>query len=287
MLHRLASLFRLCSQQISSSPVPPLTAFSFLRFHPNLYSPLPKSQLLHTTRFCPTPPTVEETHRFPHSAICNILAQHQLPKFFVGVSPNNKFQQVHKFIPYKRKLLNTTVASFHRCTAQKNRRTSKFCTHQFIVRGRGTQQTTLNSQKLVPNNMSSSHTVTNFNEPTYETTRTSFPNHLGKCKRPPLAQCATKKITWVKHSQCAHSKVQARSSRKTTTSARVRDSSTVREIAGGSSSGLGILHCGMMAAATKMKMIVQGYVLPQIRSSTIPGRVANYSRLPIEGTLDG
>ena len=51
---------------------------------------------------------------------------------------------------------------------------------------------TLNSQKLGPNDMSSNHTVTNFDEPAYETTRTSFPDHLGKCKKPPLAQCATK-----------------------------------------------------------------------------------------------
>ena len=40
--------------------------------------------------------------------------------------------------------------------------------------------------------MFSSHTVTNVNEPAYETTRTSFPDHLGKCKKPPSAQCATK-----------------------------------------------------------------------------------------------
>ena len=52
---------------------------------------------------------------------------------------------------------------------------------------------TLNSQKLAPNSMSSSHTGTNFDEPAYKTTRTSFPDHLGKCKKPPLAQCATKK----------------------------------------------------------------------------------------------
>ena len=91
----------------------------------------------------------------------------------------------------------------------------------------------------------------------------------------------------MKRSQRAHSKVQVRSSKKTTTNARVRVSGTVREIAGGTGSDSGILHCGMMTAATTMKMIVHKYVLPQIRSSTVPGRVANYSRLPIEGTLDG
>ena len=113
-------------------------------------------------------------------------------KIFAGVSPSNKFQQVHKFIHGKRKLLNTTVASFCRHTAHKNRNTAKFGTRQFTVRGHSTQHTTLDSQKLVPNNMSSSHTVTNFDKLAYETTRASFPDHLGKCKKPPLAQCATK-----------------------------------------------------------------------------------------------
>ena len=84
-----------------------------------------------------------------------------------------------------------------------------------------------------------------------------------------------------------HSKAQTRSSRKTTTSAKVRDNSTVREIVGGSGSDSGVLHCGMMAAATKMKMIAQSNVVLQIRLPTVPGRVANCSRLPIEGTLDG
>ena len=69
--------------------------------------------------------------------------------------------------------------------------------------------------------------------------------------------------------------------------ARVRVSGTVREIAGGSGSDLGVLHCGMITTATKIKMIAQGNVLPQIQLLTVPGRVANCSRLPLEGTLDG
>ena len=91
MLHRPANLFRSRSQQISSSLVPPSTALSFLRFHPKLCSPLLKTQLLHTTRFCPTPPTVEATHRFPRSTVHNILAQHQLPKFLQGFPPTTSF----------------------------------------------------------------------------------------------------------------------------------------------------------------------------------------------------
>ena len=147
-------------------------------------------------------------------------------KIFAGIPPNNRFQQVHKFRSCKRKLLNMTVASFHRHTAHKNRKTAKFGTRQSTVRGHNTQQTTLNSRTLVPNNMSSSHTVTNVDEPAYKTTRKSFPDHLGKCKKPPL-RSVQQKITWVERFQRAHSKVQARSSRKTTTSTRVRDSGTV------------------------------------------------------------
>ena len=95
------------------------------------------------------------------------------------------------------------------------------------------------------------------------------------------------KITCEKRSQRAHSKLLARSSRKIATSAKVRDSSTGKEIAGGSGSDLGVFHHGMMTAANKRKMILHSNVLSQTQSSTVPGRVANCSRLPIVGTLDG
>ena len=84
VLHRPANWFRSRLQQISSPLVPPSTALSLVRFHPKLYGSLPKSQLLLTTRSCPTSPTVEATHRFPCSAVHNIMAQHQLPKFYRG-----------------------------------------------------------------------------------------------------------------------------------------------------------------------------------------------------------
>ena len=51
------------------------------------------------------------------------------------------------------------------------------------IHNSGSRHTTIDSRKLVPNNTSSSHTVTNFDEPTYETTRTSFLDHLGECKK--------------------------------------------------------------------------------------------------------
>ena len=71
-------------------------------------------------------------------------------KFLQGFPPTTSFNKFISSYPRKRKLLNTTVAPFCRRTAHKNRRTSKFCTHQFTVRGRGTQRTTLSSQKLAP-----------------------------------------------------------------------------------------------------------------------------------------
>ena len=95
------------------------------------------------------------------------------------------------------------------------------------------------------------------------------------------------KITCEKRSQRAHSKLLVRSSRKIATSAKVRDNSTGKEIAGGSGSDLGVFHHGMITAANKRKTILHSNVLAQTRSSTVPGRVASCSRLPLEGTLDG
>ena len=39
--------------------------------------------------------------------------------------------------------------------------------------------------------MFSSHTVTNFDEPAFETTRASFPDRLGECKKPLSTSYAT------------------------------------------------------------------------------------------------
>ena len=150
------------------------------------------------------------------------------------------------------------------------------------VRSSRSRHTTNDShaQKLAPNNKFSNCIVPSFDKPTYETTHTSF-STVSTSARNRFRHSMQQEITWVKRLQCAHSKVQARSNKRTTTSTRVRTSGTVRENAGGSSSDSKILHLGMMAAATTMKMIAQSNVLPQIRSSTVPGRVANCSRLPL------
>ena len=111
---------------------------------------------------------------------------------FCRDSPNNTFQLVHTRLPCKRKLRNAKIASFCRCTTRKTCKTSKFHTPQFAVRGRDTQRTTLNAQKLAPNNRFRSCIVSNLDKPAYETTHTSFLNHLDKCKKPFSPQYATR-----------------------------------------------------------------------------------------------
>ena len=47
-------------------------------------------------------------------------------------------------------------------------------------------------QKLSPDDKFGVCTVSNLDKLTYETTKTSFPNHLNKCKKPVSTQYATK-----------------------------------------------------------------------------------------------
>ena len=176
------------------------------------------------------------------------------------------------------------IVSFCRHTTHKNYRTVKFRTHQFTIQGRGTQQTTReNLSQTTRPTVTQSQTSTNQHMKrlvqVFSTTSSSARNH---CQH-----YIQSKITCEKRSQRAHSKLLARSSRKIATSAKVRDSSTGKEIAGGSGSDLGVFHRGMITAANKRKMILHSNVLSQTRLSTVPGGVANCSRLPIVGTLDG
>ena len=176
------------------------------------------------------------------------------------------------------------ITSFCRHTTHKTCRTIKFRAHQFTIRVCSTQQTTREnlSQTTRPTVTQSQTSINQHMKrlvPVFSTTSASARNH---CQHHMQS-----KITCERRSQRAHSKLLARSSRKITTSAKVRDSSTGKEIAGGSGSDLGVLHHGMMTAANKRKMILHSNVLSQSQSSTVLGRVANCSRLPIMGTLDG
>ena len=222
VLHRPANWFRSHSQQISSPLVPPSTAFSFLHFHLKLYRSLPKSQLPLTTHFCPTPPTVEATHRFPHSAVHSIMAQRQLPKFLQGFPP----------IASSNRLISLYPARVNFCARQSlrfvNTQLIKTAEHTPVHSSR--PQCTKNDSQLRENlpqttRPAATKSQTSTNQHTkrvaraFQITSASARNHLERSVQ--------QKITWVKRSQHAHSKVQARSSRKTTMSTRVRDSGTV------------------------------------------------------------
>ena len=150
MLHRPASLFRLHSQQLSSSLVTPSTAFSSLRFHQKLYGSLPKAQLPLTTRFCPTPPTVEAPHRSPPSAVHSILAQPRLPRFLQGFPPTTSSNRLISSYPTRVNFCAQQSLRFVDTQLVKTSRTPKFRTHQFTVRGRSAQQTTLNFVENLP-----------------------------------------------------------------------------------------------------------------------------------------
>ena len=74
---------------------------------------------------------------------------------------------------------NRFVSSTHNLQKLQNYQVSHTPIHNL-----GSRHTANDSQKLVPNNTSSSHTVTNFDEQTFETTRISFLDHLDECKKP-------------------------------------------------------------------------------------------------------
>ena len=73
---------------------------------------------------------------------------------------------------------NRFVSSTHNSQKLQNCQVSHTPIHNL-----GSRHTANDSRKLVPNNTFSSHTVTNFDEPTYEMTRASFLDHLGECKK--------------------------------------------------------------------------------------------------------
>ena len=213
------------------------------------------------------------------------LSLHSIhPKNFCRGSPQKQVSTRSKIHSLREKTLQHAATSFRRHTTYKNCRTVKFRTHQLTTRGRSTQQTIReNLSQTTRPAVTQSQTSTNKHSKqpasVFSTTSMSARNH---CQHHMQS-----KITCEKRSQRAHSKLLARSSRKIATSAKVRDSSTGKEIAGGSGSDLGVFHHGMITAANKRNMILHSNVLSQIRSSTVPGRVASCSRLPIVGTLDG
>ena len=183
-----------CVQRLFGPPRHPFQlCFLFFVSFPKFYGSLPKAATTCYYTFLPNIADHKGDATPPHNTAYHIFAQHQLQKFLQGFPPNNKFQLVHEFISCKRKLLNTTVASFCRRTAHKTAEISTV--YRFADHGSRPQITANDSQpsrKLARNNTFSIHTVTSVDDPTRETTRKSPPDHLGKCMKPPLAQCATK-----------------------------------------------------------------------------------------------
>ena len=143
MLYRLAELVSLAFGNLSAPSAPFSAASSFLRFLPKFYGSLPKPRQRVITRFCPTLRTVEATQRFHTTLLTTFLHSTNCKNFCRG-SPNNKFQLVHEFRSCKRKLLNTTVASFCRRTAHKTAEISTV--HRFADHSLRPQITASDSQ---------------------------------------------------------------------------------------------------------------------------------------------
>ena len=131
-------------------------------------APLPKQ---HCLKYPCTTPTVE---------------------IFAGVPQPTRFNQLIRAYPARENFGTQESLRFVDAQPAKNCRTSKFHTPQFAIRGRDTQQTTLNALKLSPNDKFGVCTVSNLDKLTYETTQTSFPNHLNKCKKLFSPQYATR-----------------------------------------------------------------------------------------------
>ena len=226
VLHRPPSLFRLHSQQLSGSLLPPSTAFSSLRFHQKLYGSLPKAQLPLTMRFCPTLQIVEAPHRSPPSAIHSILAQPRLPRFPQGFPPTTSSNKHISSYPARVNFCAQQSLRFIDTQLVKTAELLSFAhtSSQFEAAAHSKRLST--SRKLPQTTRpAATEPQTSTNQHTkrvaraFQITSESARNHLERSVQ--------QNITWAERSQRAHSKVQARSSRETTTSTRVRDSGTV------------------------------------------------------------
>ena len=287
MLHRPASLFRLHSQQLSGSLITPFNSIFFPSFSPKTLRFASQGATTPYYAFLPNTADRRGVAPLPTQRRSQYPCTAPTAKISEGVPPNNKFQQAHKFIPYKSKLLRTTITSFRRHTARKNCKTPKFRTHQFTVRGRSAQQTTLNFAKTCPKQ--------HVQQPqSHRRRRTSTRNESQELSRSPRqVQETTLNVVCNKKNYLG---------RAFPTRAQ-QGTSTIKQGDHHEHEGKGQRHC----IETRWRLLFrpggpplrdddrshqdandrEQYVLPQIRSSTIPGRVANYSRLPLKGTLDG
>ena len=225
MLHRPATWFRSRLQQI---PSPPCSSFDSVFFG----SFLPK-----TLRFASQVVTISYYALLPNIADRrgDTLQRRSL---YHGTALTAKIPQGFPPIASSKKLISSCPASVNSCA----RRSLRFVdiqlikTAEFLCFAHTSSQiegaahskrfsTRRNSSQTTRPEVTQSQTPMNQHMKrlarVFQITSAGARNHLLHSVQ------QKKKITWVERFQCAHSKVQARSSRKTTTSTRVRDSGTV------------------------------------------------------------
>ena len=176
MPHRPGNWFCSYLQQIASSLAPLSNVLSLLR--------LPPDSTDAATLECTSLPNIAD-----HGDNTSLPTQHgshfpctaSILEIFAGVPPpvagfnlfENSFPARENFATR-----NRFVSSTHNSQKLQNCQVLHTPIHNS-----GSRHTANDSQKLVPNNTSSSHTFTNFVEPTYETTHASFLDHLVECKK--------------------------------------------------------------------------------------------------------
>ena len=116
-----------------------------------------------------------------HTAPFTLFYTASVQKFLQGFPPETGFNLFEDSFPVRENFAtrNHFVSSTHNLQKLQNCQVS-----HTPIDNSGSQHTANDSRKLVPNNTSSSHTVTNFDEQTFETTRISFLDHLDECKKP-------------------------------------------------------------------------------------------------------
>ena len=165
----------------------------------------------------------------PHNTADHILHSTNC-KNFCGGPPQQQISTTYEFRSCKRKLLNTLATPF--CRFAVHQKSQKPQQITIVVHNPRSQHTAKGAQpheswpQTTHPAATESQTLTQANTRNDSQKFSDHPSdHLGKCKKPP--RIVQQKITWSERFQRAHGRVQARSSRKTATSTRVRASGTV------------------------------------------------------------
>ena len=156
---------------------PPSIVFSFPRLPQN-------SSLNVAISDCPSLPNIADRGddaSLPTQHRSHFFYIASVQKFLQGFPPETGFNSFENSFPARENFAtcNHFVSSTHNLQKLQNCQVL-----HTPIDNSGSQPTANDSRKLVPNNTSSSHTATNFDEQTFETTRISFLDHLDECKKP-------------------------------------------------------------------------------------------------------